>query len=259
MLYNFSRLRAGCVVLLAASTFGAAAAGITVRDVNYRNGTVEVGAKLYLPEGQAPHPVVLYVHARRGWDEEADAQVRRIATRGIAVIAPDYHSPRFIPAWPIEHDPATERDVELAIDALRKIPEVRADRICVVGFSRGGYHAVLLAARRQEVACIVTYYGHMVNPNAPEPWQVYRYAPEIEKINVPAMFIVGDEEMEIRRTSIRRAYYALLKRGVPVEMLMYPHARRAFDFRQDQREEEKLATEDAAKRAAAFIKGALSR
>jgi hypothetical protein len=44
---------------------------------------------------------------------------------------------------------------------------------------------------------------------------------------------------------------------VPVEMLMYPHARRAFDFRQDQREEEKLATEDSAQRAAAFIKSAL--
>lgn len=259
MLQYIRGLHAGCAVLLAASAFGATAAGIAVRDVNYRNGDIEVGAKLYLPGGKAPHPAVLYVHARRGWDAEADAQVRRIASRGIAVIAPDYHSPRFIPAWPIEHDPATERDVELAIDALQKIPEVRADRICVVGFSRGGYHAVLLAARRREVACIVTYYGHMVNPNAPEPWQVYRYAPEIEKISVPAMFIVGDEEMEIRRTSIRRAYYALLKRGVPVEMLMYPHARRAFDFRQDQREEEKLATEDAANRAAAFIKGVLAR
>lgn len=251
--------RLGAGLLLAACSLQAVAAGITVRDIAYRNGEIDIGAKLYLPEGKARHPAVLYVHARRGWDEEADAQVRRIAAHGIAVIAPDYHSPRFIPAWPIEHDPATEKDVELAIDALKNIPEVRADRICVVGFSRGGYHAVLLAARRSEVACVVTYYGHMVNPNAPEPWQVYRYAPEVEKINVPVMFIVGEEEFEIRRMGIRRAYYALLKRGVPVEMLMYPHARRAFDFRQDQREEEKLATTDAANRAAAFIKAALSR
>lgn len=247
-----------CGLLFAACSLQLPAAGIAVRDVTYRNGDIEVAARLYLPDGPAPHPTVLYVHARRGWDQEADAQVRRIADRGIAVIAPDYHSPRFIPGWPIEHDPATEKDVELAIDALKKIPEVRSDRICVVGFSRGGYHAVLLAARRQEVACVVTYYGHMVNPNAPEPWQVYRYAPEIEKINVPVMFIVGEEEFEIRRMGIRRAYYALLKRGVPVEMLMYPHARRAFDFREDQREEEKLATADAAQRAAAFIRGALS-
>lgn len=254
-----SWVRIGTGLLLAVCSLPVVAAGITVRDVGYRNGDIDIGAKLYLPAGEAPHPVVLYVHPRRGWDEEAAAQVLRIVERGIAVIAPDYHSPRFIPAWPIEHDPATEKDVELAIDALKKIPEVRSDRICVVGFSRGGYHAVLLAARRREVACVVTYYGHMVNPNAPEPWQVYRYAPEVEQINVPVMFIVGEEEFEIRRMGIRRAYYALLKRGVPVEMLMYPHARRAFDFRQDQREEERLATADAAKRAAAFIRGALSR
>ncbi|MDP1718164.1 MAG: dienelactone hydrolase family protein, partial [Burkholderiales bacterium] len=114
------------------------------------------------------------------------------------------------------------------------------------------------AARRTEVACIVTYYGHMVNPNAPEPWQVYRYAPEIDRINVPALFVVGEEEFEIRRTSIRRAFYALLKRGVPVEIRMYPHARRAFDFRDDQREEEKLATRDAARRTAQFMRQALS-
>lgn len=255
---NFAaRIASG--LLLAAMVLPAAAAEITVRDLNYRNGDVEIGARLYLPAGRGPHPAVLYVHARRGWDEEADAQVRRFVAHGLAVIAPDYHSPRFIPAWPVEHDPATEKDVELAIDALKKIPEVRSDRICVAGFSRGGYHAVLLAARRSEVACVVTWYGHMVNPNAPEPVQVYRYAPEIDRINVPVLFIVGEEEQELRRTGIRRAYYALLKRGVPVELLMYPHARRAFDFRQDQREEERLATADAARRASAFMKAALSR
>jgi carboxymethylenebutenolidase len=257
---NVRAARIRCLGLLfAAWLLPAGAAGITVRDVSYRNADLEIGAKLYLPQGRGPHSAVLYVHARRGWDEEADAQVRRLVGHGLAVIAPDYHSSRFIPAWPIEHDPATEKDVELAIDALKYIPEVRADRICVAGFSRGGYHAVLLAARRSEVACVVTWYGHMVNPNAPEPWQVYRYAPEIDRIQVPVMFIVGEEEQELRRTGIRRAYYALLKRGVPVEILMYPHARRAFDFRQDQREEERLATVDAARRAAAFMKAALSR
>ncbi len=253
------RARIGFSLLLAVMLAPGLAAGAEVRDLTYRNGEVEVGAKLYLPAGRGPHPAVLHVHARRGWDAEADAQVRRLVAHGLAVIAPDYHSPRFITAWPIEHDPATERDVELAIDALKKIPEVRSDRICVAGYSRGGYHAMLLAARRSEVACVVTWYGHMVNPNAPEPVQVYRYAPEIDRIKVPVMFIVGEEEQELRRTGIRRAYYALMKRGVPVELLMYPHSRRAFDFRQDQREEEKLATVDAARRAADFIKAALRR
>lgn len=249
-----------CWWIAIATFFSACASGaeFKVRDVIYRNKDVEIAAKLYLPPGAGPHPAVLFVHGRRGWDGEADAQVRRIVAHGLAVVAPDYHSPRFIVAWPETHDPETEKDVELALDALKKIPEVRADRVCVVGISRGGYHAVLLAARRKEVACIVTYYGHMVNPNAPEPWQVYRYAPEVDRITVPVLFIVGEEEFEVRRMGIRRAYYALLRRGVPVDIVMYPHARRAFDFRADQREEEKLATQDAARRAAAFIKQVLA-
>lgn len=245
------------IAILCLLAVPAVAAGLDVRDVAYRNKNIEITAKLYLPHGAGPHPAVLFVHGRRGWDKEADAQARRVATRGFAVLAPDYHSPRFIPAWPESHDPDTEKDVELALDFLKSVREVRSDRVCVVGISRGGYHAVLLAARRKEVACIVTYYGHMVSPNAPEPWQVYRYAPEVERIHVPVLFIVGEEEFEVRRMGIRRAYYALLQRGVPVDIVMYPHARRAFDFRGDQREEEKLATEDAARRTAQFIRRAL--
>lgn len=259
MFTAYRRLAFSMTIALAAfAAAGAGAAEITVRSISYRNADVTVDAKLYLPPGAGPHPAVLFVHARRGWDDTADAQVRRIVDYGFAVLAPDYHSPRFIPAWPETHDPATEKDVELGLDFLKTVREVNAAKVCVVGVSRGGYHAVLLAARRAEVACIVTYYGHMVNPNAPEPWQVYRYAPEIDRINVPALFIVGEEEFEIRRTSIRRAFYALLKRGVPVEIRMYPHARRAFDFRDDQREEEKLATRDAARRTAQFMRQALS-
>lgn len=248
------RVAAGALLVTAGLS---AAADLTVRELRWRNGDVDVTGQLYLPAAGGPLPGVLFVHGRRGWDEVADAQARRVATRGFAVLAPDYHSPRFIPAWPETHDPATERDVELGLDALKTVREVRSDRVCVIGISRGGYHAVLLASKRTEVACVVTYYGHMVNPNAPEPWQVYRYAPEVDRIGVPTLFILGEEEFEVRRMGIRRAYYALLKRGVPVDIVMYPHARRAFDFRTDQREEEKLATEDAARRTAAFLKRVL--
>ncbi len=249
------------VMLCAASLVplsGTGAADFTARTVSWRNADVTVDAKLYLPAGSGPHPAVLFVHARRGWDDTAAAQARRIVEHGFAVLAPDYHSPRFIPSWPETHDPATEKDVELGLDFLKTVREVDARKVCVVGVSRGGYHAVLLAARRAEVACIVTYYGHMVNPNAPEPWQVYRYAPEIDRVNVPALFIVGDEDQELRRTGIRRAFYALLQRGIQSEIRMYPYARRAFDFREDQRPEEKLATEDAARRAARFMREALA-
>lgn len=242
---------------LPALASAAAGPAATVRDVAYRNGSLEITAKLYLPPGKGPHPAVLFVHGRRGWGEQAEMQVERIVRAGFAVLAPDYHSPRFIPTWPERHDPDTEKDVELALDYLKTVREVRGERVCVVGVSRGGYHAILLAARRKEVACVVTYYGHMVDPNAPEPWQVYRWAPEIERITVPTLFIVGNEDFEVRRLGIYRAYYLLLERKVHAELRVYPHSRRAFDFRNDPRAEEKLATADAARSTAQFMRRVL--
>jgi carboxymethylenebutenolidase len=45
-----------------------------------------------------------------------------------------------------------------------------------------------------------------------------------------------------------RAFYLLWERGVPVELQMYPMARRAFDFRADQSPEEKMAAAHATRR-----------
>ena len=78
---------------LAAFAFAATVPGLTVRDAAYRNGNLEITARLYLPPGTGPHPAVLFVHGRRGWGEQAESQVERIARQGYAVLAPDYHSP----------------------------------------------------------------------------------------------------------------------------------------------------------------------
>jgi carboxymethylenebutenolidase len=134
------------------------------------------------------------------------------------------------------------------------VRNVRADRVVVVGSSRGGYHAALLAVRRSEVAGIVGYYPHFVNPNAPEPVQVYRYMPEVEQLNVPALLMVGEREQEIRRELVVRVAERLKQRGVAVELVVYPGAQRAFDFRRNGRMlGDDLAREDALNRTVRFL------
>jgi carboxymethylenebutenolidase len=88
----------------------------------------------------------------------------------------------------------------------------------------------------------------MQNPNAPEPDQLFRVAPEITQITTPLLLLIGDQDFELRRMSGGRAFYALWERGVPVELQGYPLARRAFDFRPDQTPEEKVATRHARQR-----------
>jgi carboxymethylenebutenolidase len=232
---------------------------IQERWVEYQNRDVAVPALLLVPKAKGPNPAVLYIHGRSGLNERVQGEAKRLAARGFAVLAPDYHTGRFIPENPIEHDPATEKDVELGLDFLKTVPNVESKKACVIGLSRGGYHAALLSVRRPEVvACFVGYYPHLVNPNAPEPMQVYRYMPEVENLKVPTLLFVGEREQELRRELVIRVAKRLKELGRPVELVVYPGAQRAFDFRRvDRTLGDDLAREDALNRTVKFLKQAL--
>ena len=76
----------------------------------------------------------------------------------------------------------------------------------------------------------------------------------MSRVNAPTLMLIGDADFELRRMVGGRAFYALWERGVPVEMQMYPMARRAFDFRPDQSPEEKIATRHAAQREREWLR-----
>ena len=214
----------------------------------------EVPAEVATPAGKGPFPPVLFIHAKRGYEGDERAHIRELAAQGFLVVAPDWQSGRFIERWPSAHDPATEMDVEAGLDYLKSLPNACRQPVGIVGLSRGPYYAIRLAARRSaDVAAIVSYYGHMQNPNAPEPDQLFRVAPEVMQLTTPVLYLIGEQDFELRRINGGRAFYALWERGVPVEYQVYPMARRAFDFRPDQTPEEKIATRHARERAKQWL------
>jgi len=242
------------LLLLAGPSAGQAAAPLSVQAVEYKSDDIEIPAVLAGPRSGGPHPGVIFVHGRSGWHDRLKAEALRLAERGFVVLAPDYHTARFIPENPIAHDPATERDVELGIDYLKGLRDVRPGPLGVVGISRGGYHAALLGVRRPEVAGIVGYYPHLVSPNAPEPDQVYRYMPEVEQWRVPTLLLVGEKDHQLRRELVIRVAERLQQRGIDVELVVYPGAQRAFDFRRNDRTlGDDLARADALERTVRFL------
>lgn len=213
------------------------------------SGGVTVPVEVAIPAGAGPFLPVLYIHARRGFQDVDREQMKRIAQAGFLVVAPDWQTGRMLERWPLPHDPETELDVALALDYLMAHPLAKKQPVGIVGKSRGPYYAIRLAASRpQDIGAIVSYYGHMQNPNAPEPEQVYGIAPEVKAVRAPMLMLVGEQDFELRRINMGRAFYALWQQGVVVEYQSYPLARRAFDFRVDQTPEEKLATEHAHQR-----------
>jgi carboxymethylenebutenolidase len=250
---NLIRITAGLTFFALASH---ATSSVTLQrlELTSADGTT-LPAEIAIPPGKGPFLPLLYIHARRGYEDVDQHHVKKLAEAGFLVIAPDWQTGRMLERWPVPHDPATEKDVEAALDHLLAHPLAKKQPVGVVGKSRGPYYAIRLAAiRAKDIGPIVSYYGHMQDPNAPEPDQLYRIAPEISVIQSPLLMLVGEQDFEIRRINMGRAFYALWERGVPVEYQSYPLARRAFDFRRDQTAEEKLAADHAHKRSIEWLK-----
>ena len=219
-----------------------------------RAGSYTVPVEVAKPAGAGPFPPLLYIHAKRGFEDEDRAHMRELAAQGFLVLAPDWQAGNMIERWPDRHYPESEADVDAALTALLARGDVCKGPVGVVGVSRGPYFAIRLAAQRpRDIAAIVSYYGHFQNPNAPEPQQLFSVAPEVQTISAPVLMLIGDADFELRRIVNGRAFYALWDRGVPVELQMYPMARRAFDFRRDATPEEKIATRHARARAKAWL------
>jgi carboxymethylenebutenolidase len=232
--------------VVACAAAACAHAQVDIVKASVKRGDVEVPVEIARPQGAGPFPAVLFIHARRGLEDEDRAKLRSLAQHGFLVAAPDWQSGRFLERWPVPHDPATEGDVEAALDLLLASKDACRGPVAVLGVSRGGYYALRLAAKRPDaIGAVASYYGHFQNPNAPEPEQLYSVAPEVAQIRVPWLILIGDQDFELRRINSGRAFYALHERGVPVTMQMYPMARRAFDFRRDQTPEEKIAARHA--------------
>ncbi len=230
-------------------------AATLVEQTEIASGDVRVPLTIARPVGAGPYPPVLFIHAKRGIDDNERRHITELAAQGYLVAMPDWQAGRMIERWPSEHDPGSEADVEAALDHLMRHPQACRMPVGIVGQSRGPYYAIRLAAKRgADIAAIVSYYGHMQNPNAPEPDQLFRVAPEIMQIRTPMLMLIGDQDYEVRRMSVGRAFYALWERGVPVELQGYPMARRAFDFRADQSPEEKVAARHARERSNAWLR-----
>lgn len=123
----------------------------------HQNGLAGI---FYEPSGPGPFPGVIILRGAEG-GLRAD-QAALLASHGFASLALAYFNYDGLPATlaniPLEY-------FETAIKWLQAQKNVRADRIAVVGASRGGELALLLGATFPEIKAVVAY----VPSNAPGP------------------------------------------------------------------------------------------
>jgi carboxymethylenebutenolidase len=227
--------------------------------INYKSGNNTIRSLVARPADSGKYPGILFVHGRRGLDDLIQAKVKRLAARGLVVVAPDIYGSRFMDPYPYEHDYTIEDDVSRGVAAVLKRRDISDKKICLVSHTRGGYYtlktAVTKRQQKKNVACYVSWYPHMQDPNAPEPSQVYGYAPEADDLTIPALIFIGENEQYQRRRPIESAVQSLKQKKRQVTLVIYPGVGRGFDFRPDavRTFADDLAAKDANQRAARFI------
>lgn len=233
---------------------------VETRWLSYQSGDTAVPALLARPKDSRKYPAVLYMHGRRGLDELIQLQVKRLAARGFVVLAPDVYQAHFIPPMPIEHNYQLEEDVNRGLDALLMLRDVSSKKACLASHTRGGYMtlkvAVTFKRQSKDVACYVSWYPHLQDPNAPEAMQVYGYATEADDLAIPALIFIGEDEQYQRRRSIEEAVKNLTAKQRPVRLIVYPGVGRGFDFRPPNVRTfaDDLASKDSLQRAAEFMR-----
>ncbi|MBD3670035.1 MAG: dienelactone hydrolase family protein [Gammaproteobacteria bacterium] len=221
---------------------------------------VEIPYLVARPADGKKYPAVLFQHGRRGLDDLITLHVKRLAARGFVVLAADVFSGRFIEKYPIEHDYAVEGDVNAALDKLLTRKDISSDKVCTYSHTRGGYMTLKVAVSKQRqedaIACYVSYYPHMQDPNAPEAMQVYRYATEADELKIPTLIFIGDQEQYQRRRGIEMAVNSLQEKGRDARLIIYPGVGRGFDFRPESVRSfaDDLAAKDAIQRASRFMR-----
>jgi len=122
-----------------------------VRRVEPPREAALVGA-LFVPAGAGPHPVALWLGGSGGGTREQPAAL--LAAHGIATLALAYFGAPGLPPTlariPLEY-------FDTALDWLRTRQELRAERVGVVGSSRGAELALLLGTRTPRFGAVVAY------------------------------------------------------------------------------------------------------
>ena len=227
---------------------------------SYQSGEVDIPYTVIRPKDNKKYPAVLFQHGRRGLDNLVKNHAKRLAARGFVVLAADIYGAHFLGTHPIEHDYALEKDVNAAVDVLLARKDISTRKACIYSHTRGGYYSLKVATtfkrQEKELACYVSYYPHLQDPNAPEPMQVYGYAVEINDLTLPTLIFIGEDEQYQRRRIIESSVKALQDRGRDARLIIYPGVGRGFDFRPERVRTfaDDLASKDAIQRAAAFMR-----
>jgi carboxymethylenebutenolidase len=212
-------------------------------------------ATLYKPAGSGPFPAVLVLHASSGLREPDHQYASQLADEGYVCLVPD-----FFKAYDLHQDirdrtftthaQSIYADFVSAIDTLKKTAGV--DRIGAVGFSNGGYWALLLAARG-DIQAGVSYYGAVTGAGTDKSLSALRAG--FTAKSSPVLVLHGAMDTTVSPRFAENLKSVLTRAKAPHEFQMYGSA--GHSYNRDNLDNE--ATADSWQRTLRFFDATLKK
>lgn len=208
-----------------------------------------------VPTGDGPHPAVVVMYHRGGFDEFTLKFVDDLAEQGYLAASMDlYHWPPVMDPPeenPFPRDPEIIKDVDATVAWLGARGDVRMDKISIAGHCMGGRMSFLGASTNSDInACVAYYPGNMFKPwsdDGPPPFDL------LENIKGPVIGFFGGDDKNPSPDDMAKLDAELSRCGITHDFHAYDGAGHAFqNFLSDERYRE-AATKDSWSKMLTFL------
>jgi carboxymethylenebutenolidase len=227
---------------------------ILTHNVTYEGKAGPVAGYLARPMKAGQYPGLIVIHENRGLDDHVRDVARRFAKEGYVALAPDFLSRQggTMKANPqgtglpnireLAPSQGVVEDAEAGIRYLRVLPDVRRDRMGVVGFCWGGGMAFITATQARDLKAVVVYYGA-----SPSPLEL------VKNIQAPVLANYGEKDPNINK-GIPDTEAAMKKYNKVYDYKIYPGAQHAFNNDTNPERYNAQAAKEAWERTMEFFK-----
>jgi carboxymethylenebutenolidase len=227
---------------------------ILTHNISYEGKAGPVGGFLARPMKAGQYPGLIVIHENRGLDDHVRDVARRFAKEGYVALAPDFLSRQggTMKANPkgaglpnireLAPSQGVVEDAEAGIRYLRVLPDVRRDRMGVVGFCWGGGMAFITATQIPQLRAVVVYYGA-----SPTPLEL------VKNIQAPVLANYGEKDPNINK-GIPDTEAAMKKYTKVYDYKIYPGAQHAFNNDANPERYDAKAAKEAWDRTMEFFK-----
>jgi carboxymethylenebutenolidase len=192
--------------------------------VTFPSGAEKASGILVRPAGKGPSPAVIVIQEWWGLDAWVKDQARALAREGYVALAVDLYRGKVTSNPDEAHQlmnglppDRAMRDLKAAYTYLQGRPDVKKDRIGVIGWCMGGRYALALATEEPGLAAVVAYYG--APPTDPAA---------IARIKAPVLGNFGGDDQGPSPADVRAFEAAMKKAGKAVDLKIYEGAPHAF-------------------------------